>query len=68
MAPETGSAPNIESKSAKKKRIGKGEAAQTSSNGTATPAIDATSQALLSDLANGVDSARDSPYLKELNK
>jgi len=68
MAPGTGSAPNIESKSAKKRR-GQAEAAPTSSTGTATPAANATSQAWTSDLAiNGVDGARDSPYLKELNK
>lgn len=68
MAPGTASASNVESKSAKKKR-GKSEARPTSSTGTATPAADATSQALPADLAaNGVDGAHDSPYLKELNK
>jgi hypothetical protein len=65
MAPEIGSVPNIESKSAKKKR-GKIDAAAISSTGTATPAADASSQA--EPAPNGVDGARDSPYLKELNK
>jgi hypothetical protein len=65
MAPEIGSVPNIESKSAKKKG-GKIDAAPTSSTGTATPAADVSSQA--EPAPNGVDGARDSPYLKELNK
>ena len=69
MAPANGSAPNVESKSAAKKKRGKAEARPTSSNGTATPAADATIQALPADLpANGVDSAGDSPYMKELSK
>jgi hypothetical protein len=68
MASGTSSVPNVESKSAKKKR-GKSEGAPTSSTGTATPAADAASQAMPADLAtNGVDNAQDSPYLKELNK
>jgi hypothetical protein len=67
MAPTTGPALNIESKSGKKKKS-KSEAA-TSSTGTATPAVDATTQPLSSDSpANGIDGAGDSPYLKELTK
>lgn len=43
--------------------------ATTSSTGTATPAAEATSNPMSSDLApNGVDGAQDTPYLKELNK
>jgi hypothetical protein len=67
-APAAASAPNVISKSVKKKRA-KAEAQPTSSTGSATPAADATSQASPADLAtNGVDGAHDSPYLKELNK
>lgn len=68
MASGIASMPNIESKSAKKKR-GKSDAARTSSTGTDTPAADASAQALPSDLAtNSVDGAGDSLYMKELNK
>lgn len=68
MASETASMPNVESKSAKKRK-GKPEAQPASSTGTATPAADGTSQPLPADLTtNGVEVAGDSPYLKELSK
>lgn len=69
MDPGISSAPNVESKSAKKKK-GKAEGAPTSPSENATPAADASAQALPSDLVrpDGIDSALDSPYMKELNK
>jgi hypothetical protein len=71
MASGIALAMNIEtSKSAKKKKGAKlGDTAAPAAETTGPPADDPSTPTLTSDLAtNGVDSASDGPYLKELNK